>query len=131
GGLWAPDINLVNDSYHLYYSFSTCGDPNPGIGVVIASRPEGTFIDQGKLFSSQEINVPNSIDPFFYENEGRNYLFWGSFSDHDTQGTYGIEISPDGRSVPDLSKKFKVAAGDFEAVMIHKKDDFYYFFGSK
>src|SRR5690606_1936166 len=25
GGLWAPDINQVNDSYHLYYSFSTWG----------------------------------------------------------------------------------------------------------
>jgi arabinan endo-1,5-alpha-L-arabinosidase len=33
--------------------------------------------------------------------------------------------------VPDLNKKFKVAAGDFEAVVIHKRKGYYYFVGSK
>lgn len=131
GGLWAPDINYIGGEYYLYYSFSTWGDPNPGIGLAIASNPEGPFIDQGKLFTSKEVDVPNSIDPFFFEDHGKKFLFWGSFSDKATQGTYGVELSADGRSVPDFNKKFKVAAGDFEAVMIHKKDGFYYFLGSK
>jgi arabinan endo-1,5-alpha-L-arabinosidase len=131
GGLWAPDINRIGKEYYLYYSFSTWGDPNPGIGLAIASSPEGPFIDQGKLFYSKEVDVPNSIDPFYFEDNGKKYLFWGSFSDAGTQGTYGVELSADGRSVPDFNKKFKIAAGDFEAVMIHKKDGFYYFFGSK
>ena len=131
GGLWAGDLNLINDQYYLYYSYSTWGDANPGVGLAIASSPAGPYTDRGKLFTSQEIGVPNSIDPFFYEEDGQKYLFWGSFSSAATQGTYGVPLSDDGRSVPDLSKKFKVAAGDWEAVMIHKRDGYYYFFGSK
>jgi len=131
GGLWAPDVNYVNGHYYLYYSYSTWGDANPGIGLAIATGPAGPFIDQGKLFDSKEADVPNSIDPLYYEENGKKYLFWGSFSDTATQGVHGVELSADGRWVPDLTKKFKIAAGDFEAVMIHKRGNYYYFLGSK
>jgi arabinan endo-1,5-alpha-L-arabinosidase len=131
GGIWAPEIVKVNGQYYMYYAFSTWGDPDPGVGLAIADSPEGPFQDAGKLFLSSEVKVPNSIDPFFMEVGGKKYVFWGSFSDAPTQGTYGVELSADGKSVPDLSKKFKIAAGDFEAVMIQKKGDYYYFFGSK
>ena len=131
GGLWAPDIQQVNGKFQLYYAYSTWGDPNPGIGVAVAEKPTGPFVDHGKLFTSDEVGVPNSIDPFYFEEAGTKYLFWGSFSNAPTQGTYGIPLSDDGLSVPDLSRKFKVAAGDFEAVMIHKHAGYYYFFGSK
>lgn len=131
GGIWAPDIVQVNGKYYLYYAYSTWGDPNPGIGLAIADSAAGPFTDTGKLFLSKEVDVPNSIDPFYLEVEGKKYLFWGSYSDAPTQGTFGVELAEDGKSVPDLTKKFKVAAGDFEAVMIRKKGEFYYFFGSK
>lgn len=131
GGLWAPDANVIGDKVYLYYSFSTWGDANPGIGLAIADSPSGPFIDQGKIFLSDEVNVPNSIDPFYMVDNGVPYLFWGSYSNAPTQGTYGIELTPDGKAVKDFSKKFKIAAGDFEAVMIHKRGDYYYFFGSK
>ena len=131
GGIWAPDIAKVKGKYHLYYAFSTWGDPNPGIGLAIADHPAGPFKDLGKLFLSTEVNVPNSIDPFYLEEKGQKYIFWGSYSNAETQGTYGMPLSSDGKTVPDLTKKFKVAAGDFEAVMIQKKGDYYYFFGSK
>lgn len=131
GGIWAPDVVQLNGKYILYYAYSTWGDPNPGIGVALATRPEGPFSDQGKLFDSKQINVPNSIDPYFFTENGQNYLFWGSFSDADTQGTYGVELDKNGTAVPDLNQKFKVAAGDFEAVVIHKRKEYYYFIGSK
>jgi arabinan endo-1,5-alpha-L-arabinosidase len=131
GGIWAPDVVKVDGKYLMYYAFSTWGDSDPGIGLAIADAPAGPFTDLGKLFLSSEVNVPNSIDPFYIENNGKRYIFWGSYSNLPEQGTYGVELSADGRSVPDLSKKFKIAAGDFEAVMIQKKGDYYYFFGSK
>lgn len=131
GGLWAPDVSLINGKYHLYYSYSTWGDPNPGIGVAISDTPSGPFVDQGKLFDSADADVPNSIDPHYVEDGGKSYLFWGSFSQAATQGTYGVELAADGLSVLDLDRKFKIAAGDMEAVMIHRRGDFYYFFGSK
>jgi len=131
GGLWAPDVNYVDGTYYLYYAYSTWGDPNPGIGVATAEEPTGPFVDHGKLFTSEEVDVPNSIDPFYLEDAEEKYVFWGSFSNAPTQGTYGVKLAADGLSVPDLSQKFKIAAGDFEAVMIHKREGYYYFFGSK
>jgi len=131
GGIWAPDVVKVNGKFYMYYAYSTWGDPNPGVGLAVADSAAGPFNDLGKLFLSEEINVPNSIDPFYMEADGRKYIFWGSYSNAPTQGTYGVELSADGKTVPDLSKKFKIAAGDFEAVMIQKKGDYYYFFGSR
>lgn len=131
GGIWAPDVNLVNGKYYLYYAYSTWGDPDPGIGLAIADSLMGDFNDQGKVFLSSEVQVPNSIDPCFFEENGRKYLFWGSFSDLPTQGTYAVELSADGKQAKDLTKKTKIAAGDWEAVMIHKRGSYFYFFGSK
>lgn len=131
GGIWAPDVNQVNGKYYMYYAYSTWGDPDPGIGLAIADAPGEDFIDQGKVFLSSEVDVPNSIDPCFFEEDSKKYLFWGSFSDLQTQGTYVVELTDDGKEARDLNKKIKIAAGDWEAVMIHKKDNYYYFFGSK
>jgi len=131
GGIWAPDVNLVNGKYYLYYAFSTWGDPDPGIGLAIADSLRGDFVDQGKVFLSSEVDVPNSIDPCFVEDSGKKYLFWGSFSDLPTQGTYAIELRNDGKKAADIKQKTKIAAGDWEAVMIHKRGAYYYFFGSK
>ncbi len=79
GGLWAPDINYINDQYVLYYSMSVWGGGGNtcGIGIATAARPGGPFNDQGKLFRSNEIDVHNSIDPFYIEEDGKKYLFWG------------------------------------------------------
>lgn len=131
GFIWAPDINYVDGKYHLYYSLSTWGDPNPGIGLATADRPEGPFEDEGKIFDSYSIDVPNSIDPFYVEEDGKKYLFWGSFSTASNQGTYAIELASDGKGIKTGATKVKIAAGDFEAVTIHKKDGYYYFLGSK
>jgi arabinan endo-1,5-alpha-L-arabinosidase len=131
GGLWAPDVVLINKKYYMYYSYSAWADPNPGIGVAIASNPAGPFVDQGKLFLSSEIEVSNTIDPFYYAESTKKYLFFGSYSSASNQGTYAVELADDGFSIKSMNDKVKIAAGDFEAVMIHKRNGYYYFFGSK
>ncbi|TDS10246.1 family 43 glycosylhydrolase [Sphingobacterium paludis] len=131
GGLWAPDINLVNGQYYLYYSFSLWGDPNPGIGLAIAEKADGPFVDQGKLFSSKDIDVPNSIDPSLYQEEGSKHLIWGSFGNGPNQGIHMITLDQAGKRIAEGVKKIKLAAGDWEAAMLHKRDGYYYFFGSK
>jgi len=125
GGLWAPDISVHrNGRYYLYYSFSLWGDPNPGIGVATADKPEGPFADHGKLFDSDEIGVSNSIDPFYYEDDdGKAYLLWGSF-----HGIFGIRLSEDGLKT--AGDKFPVADIQYEAPYLVKRDGYYYFFGS-
>jgi len=131
GGIWATDVVKIDGKYFMYYSYSIWNDPNPGIGVAVSSNPEGPYIDWGKMFLTSEIGVPNSIDPFYIEENGKKYLFWGSYNTSPSQGTYGIELKEDGKRVKDLDAKFKIVAGDFEGVMIHKKGKYYYFFGSK
>jgi len=127
GGIWAPDINKIGDNYVLYYSKSKWGGEwECGIGVAVARSPRGPFTDVGKLFISNEIGVQNSIDPFFYEEEdGRKYLFWGSF-----RGIYGIELSDDGLSIKDGAQKQQIAGTYTEATYIHKHDGYYYLIGS-
>jgi arabinan endo-1,5-alpha-L-arabinosidase len=123
GGLWAPDVTYFKGTYLLYYAFSTWGDADAGIGVATSDKPEGPFTDKGKLISSKEIKVNNSIDPFLAVEKDKLYLIWGSFN-----GIFGIPLSPDGTKL--AGDKFQIAGNDFEGSYIYKKDGFYYFFGS-
>ncbi len=126
GGLWAPDINYIDGKYVLYYSMSVWGGEwTCGIGVATSDSPEGPFTDHGKLFRSNEIEVQNSIDPFYIEEDGKHYLFWGSF-----RGIYVIELTSDGLSLKPDAEKQQIAGTAYEGVYIHKKDDWYYLFAS-
>lgn len=130
GNIWAPDVDYINGKYYMYYAYSIWADPNPGIGLAIADKPQGPFEDKGKLFLSSEIDAANAIDPFYFEDAGKKYLFFGSYSSQPTNGIWGAELSVDGASVL-FNSKFRIAAGDFEGTMIHKRGKYYYFFGSK
>lgn len=126
GGIWAPDINKIGKKYVLYYSMSVWGGEwTCGIGVAVSDKPEGPFTDVGKLFRSNEIGVKNSIDPFYIEDKGEKYLFWGSFN-----GIYYIQLSDDGLEVKANSKPIKVAGTAYEGTYVYKKDGFYYLFAS-
>lgn len=125
GSIWAPHATKYKGKYYLYYSLSIWGDSNPGIGVAVSENAQGPFKDKGKLFTSEEIGVENSIDPYFYTSEeGDPYLFWGSF-----HGIYGVKLSDNGLKT--AGDKFKLAGDAFEAPYIIKREGFYYFFGSK
>lgn len=126
GGLWAPDINKIGDKYVLYYSMSVWGGEwTCGIGCAVADTPAGKFNDCGMMFRSNGINVQNSIDPFYIEDGGKKYLFWGSF-----HGIYGIELSDDGLKVKEGAKPVQVAGDAYEGTYIHKCDGYYYLFAS-
>ncbi|MCC8144644.1 MAG: family 43 glycosylhydrolase [Tannerellaceae bacterium] len=125
GGIWAPDIEYIDGKYYLFYSMSVWGGEwTCGIGVATAEKPAGPFTDQGKLFRSNEIGVQNSIDPFYIQEEGVHYLFWGSF-----RGIYGAEITKEGDSFT-VGTPVQVAGTAFEGTYIHKKDGYYYMFAS-
>jgi arabinan endo-1,5-alpha-L-arabinosidase len=126
GGLWAPDINYIDGKYVLYYSMSVWGGEwTCGIGVATSDAPEGPYTDLGKLFRSNEIDVQNSIDPFYIEENGTHYLFWGSF-----RGIYAIELTSDGLSLKPGAEKQQIAGTAYEGVYIHKKNNLYYMFAS-
>lgn len=123
--VWAPNINYVDGKYYLYYSMSRWGSEwECGIGVATADSPEGPFTNHGKMFISSETNTQNSIDPFFIEEDGHKYLFWGSFS-----GIWGCELTDDGLDIRKNTIQ-KIAGTLTEGTYIAKHDGHYYLFGS-
>lgn len=126
GNIWAPDISYIDGQYVLHYSMSVWGGEwTCGIGVATADKPEGPFTDRGMMFRSNGIGVQNSIDPYYIEDNGKKYMFWGSF-----RGIYGIELSADGLSVKKGAEKKQVAGTAYEGTYIHKRGKYYYFFAS-
>lgn len=126
GNLWAPDINYVDGKYVMYYSMSKWGGEwDCGIGVAISDNPWGPYVEYAKLFDSRQIDVQNSIDPFFIEDQGQNYLFWGSH-----HGIFGIRLSADGLSIEKDAEKFQIAGSGGEGTYIHERDGKYYLFQS-
>lgn len=126
GGIWAPDINKIGDKYVLYYSMSVWGGEwTCGIGCAVSDRPEGPFKDCGMMFRSNGIKVQNSIDPFYIEDNGHKYLFWGS-----SRGIYAIELSEDGLSLKSGSSPVQIAGTAYEGTYIHKRGGYYYMFAS-
>ena len=126
GGIWAPDINYVDGKYMLYYSKSTWGGEwTCCLGVASATQPQGPYTDHGALFISEDIGIQNCIDPFYIEDGGKKYLFWGSF-----HGIYGVELSADGLTLKPGAKPVQIAGNQMEATYIHHRDGYYYLFGS-
>lgn len=125
-GIWAPDINRIGNRYVLYYSLSVWGGEwTCGIGCATSDRPEGPFKDEGMMMRSNQIGVQNSIDPFYIEEGGKKYLFWGSF-----RGIYGIRLTDDGLRVAEGEKPRRVAGTAYEGTYIHRRDGYYYLFAS-
>ena len=127
--IWAPDINKIGDKYVMYFALSKWGGIDScGVGVATSNTPNGPFVPangDGKLFRSYEIGVQNSIDPCYYEENGKKYIFWGSF-----RGIYAIELSDDGLSLKEGAEKVQIAGTAYEGTFIYKRGDYYYFFGS-
>lgn len=90
-GVWAPSVIKVNNTYNYYYSLSTWGDDNPGIGVATSSTPYGPWTHHGRVLDSVSSGVKNSIDPQAIYDGNELYLLWGSFF-----GIAAIRLTDDG-----------------------------------
>lgn len=134
-GVWAPTVYKIGNTYNLYYALSTGGDKNPGIGLATSSTPYGPWTHLGKLFTSDEIGVTNSIDPYVFVDDGHVYMAFGSFGGYITL----IELTADGKGLLngiDYQKEHKTSlagygindVNNYEATIILKRDGYYYLF---
>jgi arabinan endo-1,5-alpha-L-arabinosidase len=122
GFFWAPDVSYRDGTYYMYYAASLWGDPDPCIGLATAPHPEGPWNDIGRsVFCSSDIGVPNSIDPFLWDDGRTRQLVWGSF-----HGIYAVELSADGTEA--RGEKVELADSRFEAPHVIEREGSYYLF---
>ncbi|MDR3141167.1 MAG: family 43 glycosylhydrolase [Tannerellaceae bacterium] len=126
--IWAPEIQYIKNKYVLFYSLAQWGNHwISTIGYAISDSPAGPFTVQGKVFDSHDVNVENSIDQFFYEEDGKYYMLWGSFF-----GIYIVElyITDDWQITPKLETKRQIAGTAYEGINLWKRNGYYYLFAS-
>lgn len=82
---WAPEVAHRDGRFYMYFS-AGLGDKHHQVRVAVSERPEGPFVDQGRVLTG---NDPFTIDasPFQDEN-GEWYLFYArDFLEGDRVGT--------------------------------------------
>lgn len=130
GAFWAPEMQYINGKYVLYFSWAKMnGAGESYTAVVTADNPLGPFPGSQALLTNDEFGS-NCIDQFYYEENGKKYMFYGSF-----KGIYVTELTDDGLSVkrdqggkPTMNKQ--VCGNAFEGTNIYEKNGYYYLFAS-
>ncbi len=128
--IWAPELCRINGKYVLFY----CSNPDPEdtfqayIGYAVADHIMGPWQDKGKLFDGYAAKCRDTIDPFYFSENGKHYLFWGS-----TNKMWVMEIRVDDNLNIgfDLSQKVQTAGTHVEGTEIFKRGEWYYMFASR
>ncbi|MCX6334695.1 MAG: family 43 glycosylhydrolase [Bacteroidia bacterium] len=144
GGYWAPDIQLVNGTYYLYYSFSAFGKNTSVIGVatnktLYPADADYKWIDHGLVVQS----VPNrdfwnAIDANLIMDGQQGWLAFGSF----WGGIKLVKLAPDLFSIAKPEVWYTIARrprtfelddtdpgdGPVEAPFIYKRGQYFYLF---
>ncbi len=108
GTYWAPDIWYREDDTETPYWFYDCvscglGGQYSVISLVKSDSPliflnedgtgEANWVDSGVVIASANSANTNAIDPNIYtDQEGNNYLIWGSF----WKGIHAVGLNDDG-----------------------------------
>jgi len=132
--LWAPDVSYHNGQYYLYYAVSSFGTNNSAIGLAISrTGAPGTFIDQGKVYSSSSNDDYNAIDPsLLVDSSGKWWLSFGSF----WNGVKMIQLDPaTGKQSTSNYTRYSLAErynpDDEEGPYIREANGYFYLFVSQ
>jgi arabinan endo-1,5-alpha-L-arabinosidase len=158
-GSWAADvIKLKNGKFYFYYSFcgvppsGECNAPRAYLGVAVADRIEGPYVNQGIFLRSgmtaAEIAAgygpegitsydprihPNTIDPdVFYDKTGQLWMTYGSYSG----GIFILKMDENtGKPLPGQGYGEHLAGGDHGAIegsyiLYSPETRYYYLFAS-
>lgn len=101
--LWGPDISLIDDTYHLYYSVSVFGSQNSAIGVATSTTMDvGTWTDHGSTGVTSDSSLTyNAIDGNLIQLAGGGtQLNFGSFYGDIQAVAMRSPLESDGRVIP-------------------------------
>lgn len=121
--LWAPGVATRGGKWYLYYSVGPQNPTPSRIGVAVASRPEGPYVDSGKPLLTGG-NGFEAIDPmtFVDPKSGKAYMYAG--------GSAGsmlrvFELTPD---MVGIAREVTVAQPPkfTEGAFMHERNGVYY-----
>lgn len=128
--IWAPDIQLYNGTYYLYYSISSFGSNTSAIGLATTTNLASGWTDKGLVIRSTSSDNYNCIDPnLVVDQSGRAWLAFGSF----WSGLKLIELDTatmkpkSGATLYSLATRSNTA---IEAAFIVYRNGYYYLFAS-
>ncbi|KAI2722756.1 CAZyme family GH43 [Penicillium psychrosexuale] len=129
--LWAPDAQLVNGLYYVYYSVSTFGSQNSALGLATSATMDlGSWTDHGATgIASSSAKAYNAIDGNLFNAGGTYYMNFGSFW-HDI---YQAPMNSDATKVASSSYNLAYDSSGTHAVegsYMYKYGSYYYLFYS-
>lgn len=90
---WAPELFAHNDKVYCYYTARRKSDRISYIGVAVADRPEGPYVDHGELITAGS----EDIDAYVYDDHGQLYITWKAYGlDPRPIEILGSRLSSDG-----------------------------------
>lgn len=143
---WAPEVVEHNGRYYMFYTAATLSNPTLRIGLAIADKPEGPYIDYDNkpFFDPGYAVIDASV---FMDDDGRNYMYFAvDCSENIVEGRHEsqvgvVELSSDLMSVisePQIllkpSQQWEMVNGNAwawnEGPIILKHSGLYYLFYS-
>lgn len=127
--VWAPDVVQQKDGSYRYYYCTPCE-----IRVGESDSPTGPW--KNRLGASDAVLVPDrfvhnaiTLDPqLFVDDDGSEYLYFGTWGIYKGFGCGVAKLSADGKSFTDKKLIENTEITDFfEAPYVFKKDGIYYF----
>ncbi|KAI8947778.1 putative glycosyl hydrolase [Xylaria longipes] len=135
--LWAPTPISRNGKYYLYFSANDIQEDEAGkvggIGVAVADKPEGPFIDAiGKPLIGSYHNGAQPIDQdvFIDDVDGKAYIYYGGHSHANVailnEDMISIGTFDDGTTFKEITPKTYV-----NGARMFKRNGIYYFMWSE
>lgn len=145
--LWAADVRqLADGKFYMYYNACKGDSPRSALGIAVADRIEGPYVDKGIFLRSgmwgqpshdgtvyDAMKHPNAVDPHvFSDNAGRLWMIYGSYSG----GIFIMQMNPNtGLPLPGQGYGKRLMGGNHSRiegafVMYSPATSYYYMFTS-
>jgi arabinan endo-1,5-alpha-L-arabinosidase len=145
--LWAADVRqLADGKFYMYYNACKGDSPRSALGIAVADRIEGPYVDKGIILRSgmwgqvshdgtiyDAMKHPNAVDPHvFSDNAGRLWMIYGSYSG----GIFILQMNPaNGMPLPGQGYGKRLVGGNHSRiegafVMYSPATSHYYMFTS-
>ncbi|QOY94287.1 family 43 glycosylhydrolase [Massilia sp. UMI-21] len=145
--LWAADVRQLADGrFYMYYNACKGDSPRSALGVAVAERIEGPYVDKGIILRSgmwgqpspdgtvyDALKHPNTVDPHvFSDNAGRLWMVYGSYSG----GIFIMQMNPtNGMPLPGQGYGKRLMGGNYSRiegafVLYSPATSYYYLFTS-